>query len=85
MSLAFTRLLTFVFHAQDRATRAPSEVLKLVPRATGGFAVEQVLLSLGGDLSASSVAARHGDRLLIGGVFDPHLLDCKLPGAAAAR
>ena len=76
---AHPRLLTFVLHAGDAARLAPSQVLKLSPDGHGSFRSEEVLMSAGQDLSASSVAARVGDRLLVGGVFDPLFLDCRLP------
>jgi arylesterase/paraoxonase len=71
---AHPQLLTFVKHAEDSANKSPSQVLKLGP----DFSVEEVFLSDGNDLSGSSVAARTGQRLLIGSVFDSHLLDCRL-------
>jgi hypothetical protein len=40
--------------------------------------VEEVLLSLGEDLSGSSVAAVRGDRLLVGSVMDDGILDCRI-------
>jgi hypothetical protein len=39
--------------------------------------VRDVFLSLGEDLSGSSVAAPFGSRLLIGSVFEQHFLDCE--------
>jgi arylesterase/paraoxonase len=77
---AHPRLLTFLSHASDATRRAPSEVVKLVPDRSRGYRVEQVLMSRGEDLSASSVAARHGSRLLLGAVFDPRFLDCTMNG-----
>ena len=41
--------------------------------------LEKVFLDTGETLSASSVAAVHGNRLLIGGSYEPRLLDCRLP------
>jgi arylesterase/paraoxonase len=71
---AHPQLLTFVKHADDPANKSPSQVLKLSP----DFSIEEVFLSDGSDLSGSTVAARAGQRLLIGSVFEPHLLDCRL-------
>lgn len=75
---AHPQLLTFLKHAEDAANKSPSQVLKLRPDESGGFSVEEVFLSDGNDLSGSTVAARIGQRLLIGSVFEPHLLDCRL-------
>ena len=44
----------------------------------------EVLMSAGADLSASSVAARRGDRLLVGAVFDPVSLECHFPKLGVA-
>ncbi|MCG8692888.1 MAG: SMP-30/gluconolactonase/LRE family protein [Minwuiales bacterium] len=75
---AHPKLLTFVEHTKDPETPAPSQVLKVTLGGTSGFSTEEVFLSDGTDLSGSSVAARHGDRLLIGTVMDGHFLDCRL-------
>jgi hypothetical protein len=40
--------------------------------------VDEVLLEAGDRLCASSVAAVRGKRLLVGGVFEPRVLDCTL-------
>jgi arylesterase/paraoxonase len=73
---AHPKLLTFVRHAGDRSKISPSQVLHLSPRAAGGYDVREVYLGTGEELSASSVAAVRGNRLLIGTVFDPKFLDC---------
>jgi len=73
---AHPKLLTFVGHSKDAAKRAPSQVLRIDPATAE---VTEIFLSDGADLSASSVAARFGQRLLIGPVFDPKFLDCELP------
>jgi arylesterase / paraoxonase len=75
---AHPKLLTFVAHSKSSDDRSPSQVLKLVPDGEDGFSVHEIYLSEGEDLSASSVAARRGKRLLIGGVFDPLFLDCRM-------
>lgn len=72
------KLLTFVSHAADPATLAPSQVLRATKSAEGKWRIEEIYLNLGEELSASSVAARYGGRLLIGPVFDDHFLDCRL-------
>ncbi|MDX5298742.1 MAG: SMP-30/gluconolactonase/LRE family protein [Gammaproteobacteria bacterium] len=78
---AHPKLLTFVRHAQDASVLSPSEVLRITPRASGQFEVESVLVDDGSRLSGSSTAAVHGDRLLVGTVFDPHFLDCRMTQA----
>ena len=80
---AHPKLLTFVAHAMSASTPAPSQVLQLSPDGAGGFRSREVLLSDGLDMAASSVAARAGDRLLVGGVFDARFLDCRMGRAGA--
>lgn len=75
---AHPKLLTFVAHAQDARKKSPSQVLRLTPDGAGGFHSQEIFLSDGSDLSASSVAARHGSRLLVGAVFGPGFLDCTM-------
>jgi arylesterase/paraoxonase len=75
---AHPKLLSFVKHSEDPAALSPSQVLHLSPRADGGFEIEEVYLNRGEELSASSVAAVRASRLLIGGVFDPKFLDCRM-------
>ncbi len=74
---AHPRLLDFVAHAGDPTRFAPSQVLRVARRADGTWAVDEVFLDLGDELSASSVAAVLGSRLLIGPVLDPRFLDCR--------
>ena len=72
---AHPKLLTLARHQQDPGLPAPSQVIRVSPDSA---AVEEIFLDLGRRLSASSVAAVHGDRLLIGPVWDPRFLDCTL-------
>ncbi len=75
---AHPKLLTFVAHARDGDKLAPSQVLRLTPGVDEGVAIEEIFLSDGADMSGSSVAARAGDRLLIGPVMDSRFLDCRM-------
>ncbi len=75
---AHPKLLAFVGHAKDREKLAPSQVLK-VSVSDGVYKVQEVLLDSGALLSASSVGAVKGNRLLVGAVFDEKILDCVLP------
>jgi arylesterase/paraoxonase len=74
---AHPKLLSFVAHARDPAKRSPSQVLWVDPDQAIDPPVRDVYLSLGGELSGSSVAAPFGSRVLIGSVFEPHFLDCE--------
>jgi arylesterase / paraoxonase len=71
------RMLDFVGHASDAANKAPSQILRVTPGEPA--TIEELLLDDGSLLSAASVAVAHGGRLLLGSVFEPHLLLCQLP------
>ncbi|MGH9389175.1 MAG: strictosidine synthase family protein, partial [Vicinamibacteria bacterium] len=71
---AHPQMLAFLKNARDPANLSPSQVLSLDP-STGVF--QEQFLSLGDDLSTSSVAAVHGRWMLIGSVFEEHLLLCE--------
>jgi arylesterase/paraoxonase len=73
---AHPKMLTFVKHAGDASVHAPSQVLRISSGGDGTFTVKEVYLNTGEALSASSVAAVYGNRMLIGAVFDDHFLDC---------
>jgi arylesterase/paraoxonase len=74
---AHPKLLSFVAHARDPGERSPSQVLWVHPDQALDPPVRTAFLSLGEDLSGSSVGAPWGSRLLIGAVFEPHFLDCE--------
>jgi len=75
---AHPKLLSFVAHATDASRLSPSQILHLAPESQGGYSVEEVYLNKGDELSAASVAAVSGKRMLIGSVFDPKFLDCQM-------
>ena len=76
---AHPQILKLVAHADHPDRPSPSQVLKLTPRPGGEFAVDEIYLSDGRQMSASSTAAVAGKRLLIGSVYAPGFLDCRLP------
>jgi arylesterase/paraoxonase len=75
---AHPQLLTVVRYMAGARPYAPSQVLRVVFRGGGDYAVNEVFLDRGEQLSASSVAAVWGKRLLIGPVADSKFLDCKM-------
>jgi len=75
---AHPQMLKFVKHAADEKVRSPSQVLRVFRNSAGRYKSEEVFLNRGLELSASSVAAVFDKRLLIGAVFDPAFLDCRL-------
>ena len=72
---AHPKLLTFVRHAADSSVLSPSQVLRVDPRSGR---VDEILLDDGRQLSGSAAAVPWVDRLLIGPVFDDHMLDCRM-------
>lgn len=67
----------FLRHATKATEKAPSEVLKFRVTPEGSATdFSTVLRDPGNVFSASSVAASHGHRLVVGGVFDPGVLVC---------
>jgi len=70
------RLFDLVGHAQDPSKRAPSQVFRVDPES--GRA-EEVYASGGDPLSAASTAAVLGRTMVLGAIFDPHVLVCSLP------
>jgi arylesterase/paraoxonase len=75
---AHPKLLTFVQHAGDASRISPSQIIRVSDPATDAPVVDEIFLSLGADLSGSSVGAVYRDRLLIGAVLDDHILDCRM-------
>lgn len=69
------RLLTFVRHAADANVNSPSQVVR-VRQGTSGYQVTTEFLDTGELISGASVGAWHGNRLLIGSVFEDHIVDC---------
>ena len=71
----------FLAHAGDAANRSPSQVFK-VRWENGALTADEIYLNDGDPISGASVAARAssplGERLLIGSVFEPFILDCSL-------
>jgi len=75
---AHAQLYKFLQHAKNASKLSPSQVLHLIPLADGSYDIQEVYLNKGEEISASSVAAVYDKRLLIGAVFDPKFLDCKM-------
>jgi len=76
---AHPQLLKFVAHSKDAAKRSPSQVLRVTLNPHGKPRIDEIYLSQGEVLSGASVAAVYKDRMLIGSVFEPAFLDCRLP------
>lgn len=74
---AHPRLLDFLAHAGDPKKLSPSAVIKVKPEGDA-TTYEVVYENAGEEISGSSVAVSAAGRLLIGAVFDPKVLNCKL-------
>ncbi len=68
-----TKVFEFLKHAKDENAVAPSHVVRIDP-ASGES--EDVFISTDGEINASSVAATTDDTLLVGAVFDGHVMVC---------
>jgi arylesterase/paraoxonase len=75
---AHPQMLAFLEHAADPANHSPSQILRVEIDDRGAIEVDEIMMSDGSDLSGSSVALPVGDRLLVGSVFEPHILDCRM-------
>ena len=71
------KLLTFAEHGADPTQISPSQVLRITLGPQQTASVEEVFLDSGERLSGSSVAAVHGDTMLIGAVFGDRFLHCQ--------
>ncbi len=65
-------------HARDASRTSPSQVIVVDPEERR---IDQIYLSDGADISGSSVAIVDVEarRMLIGSIYEPHILSCSLP------
>ena len=70
-----SKIFEFVTHAADRTKNAPSHIIKVDPN-TDKF--EDIFISLDGEINAASVGAIHNNTLVVGAVFDGHVMVCPL-------
>ncbi|MBL4870702.1 MAG: SMP-30/gluconolactonase/LRE family protein [Robiginitomaculum sp.] len=71
-----SKVFEFLAHAKDESNTAPSHIIK-IDHKTGK--TEDVFISTQGEINGSSVGAVHNNKLVIGAVFDGHVLVCPLP------
>ena len=67
-------LLAFAAYAAGKKAMAPSEVITIDYRGKGDYDIDQIFMDDGQLVSASTVAAVDGQRVLIGNVMDDKLL-----------
>ncbi len=75
---AHPKLLAFVQHAKSAEVRSPSQVLR-VTLAGAQPVVDEVYLNDGALMSGGAVAAVWKDRMILGPVFEGHMLSCTRP------
>lgn len=73
---AHPNAFAFIGHATDPEKESPSLVLRLSRDSRGVMQAQQAFGDPGTMLSGASGAVHHENRLLIGAVFEPKLLDC---------
>ena len=76
---AHPKTFELVRHFMSASHPSPTQIFKWSPRAAGSGGLDEVLLDDGRALSAGSVGAVLGKRLLIGSITERKLLACRLP------
>ncbi len=71
------KLLAFVKHSKDPAALSPSHIVK-ISREGSAWTVKDVYMNTGEEVSGSSVGAVYGKTMLIGSVYEGHILRCTL-------
>lgn len=71
---AHPNLLRFNAYAKGKRQTAPSEIIKIIYREEGHYAVEKIYVDEGKAMSGASVAAVWGDLIFAGNVMDSHFL-----------
>jgi arylesterase/paraoxonase len=70
-------LLKFSSYSNGKSPISPSEIIKIDYRSTGNYTLKTVFIDDGNQISASTVAAKLGDLILVGNVKDNHILILK--------
>ncbi|MEG9861919.1 MAG: SMP-30/gluconolactonase/LRE family protein [Parvularculales bacterium] len=70
------RFPSLISHSRDEAALSPSQIVKIDP-TTGKM--EQIYLNSGEEISGASVGAAYDNKMLIGSIFEPKILLCRLP------
>ena len=68
------KLLKFLAHSKDHSKISPSEIIKITYHGKGTAQLESIYLNDGSEISASTVGVKYQDKLLIGSVFEKHIL-----------
>lgn len=75
---AHPKLLDFLSHARSAKNNSPAQVFKVSFGTNTQTHVDEVYLNSGSAISGSSVAVPIGSKLIIGSVFEPHILICNI-------
>ena len=70
-----SKIFDFLAHAEDASNIAPSHVVRIDPVSGEN---QDIFISLDGEINASSVGAANDDTLIVGAVFDGHVMVCPL-------
>lgn len=70
-----SKIFDFIKHAENENAIAPSHVIRVNPRS--GLASD-VLVSVNGEINGSSVGAVWSNTLIVGAVFDGHVMVCPM-------
>ncbi len=73
---AHSSLLALVLHFMMGAD-APSQIMKIDLDNEGNATIDEIYLNRGDEISASSVGATYGKKLLIGSITAPRILICE--------
>ena len=68
------KLLKFLAHSKEHSKISPSEIIKITYQGKGKAHLESIYLNNGSEISASTVGVKYQDKLLIGSVFEKHIL-----------
>ena len=68
------QMLKFLSHAKDESKWSPSEIIKLTMLSNGQIEQKTIYMNDGSEISGSSVGAVYKDKLLIGPVFQNHIV-----------
>lgn len=68
------QMLKFLSHAKDESKWSPSEIIKLTMLSNGQMEQKTIYMNDGSEISGSSVGAVYNDKLLIGPVFQNHIV-----------
>jgi arylesterase/paraoxonase len=74
-----TKLFGVVTYAKDPSKPSPSEIYRVDVDKSIPHSVTPVYANLGQEIGAASVGTSADGHLFIGSIFDPKILDCRLP------